>query len=157
MKPTKIKYVFDTGPLIDFKHYYEDVFVTFWDKFEDLIENVYVISSIEVLRELQQRDDDAATIAGKHKEIFLKPIMDEQEYVKDILSKHSELIKVKNLVGGAPVADPFIIAQAIVNNATLITSEKFKPNAHNIPNICKEYGVEVLSLKEFFEREEWKF
>lgn len=157
MSLTTVKYIIDSGPIIDFKHYYEDVFVSLWDRFEDLIENGSIISSIEVFRELQQRDDDAAAIASKYKHIFLNPLVEEQKYVREILTKHSELIKFKNIAGGAPVADPFIIAQAIVNNATLITTEKFKPNAHNVPNICKEYGIDVLTLKDFFKREDWKF
>lgn len=152
-----VKYIFDSGPIIDFKHYYEDVFVSLWDRFEDLIENGSIISSIEVFRELQQRDDDAAAIANKYKHIFLRPHIEEQKYVREILTNHSELIKFKNIAGGAPVADPFIIAQAIVNNATLITTEKFKPNAHNVPNICKEYGVNFLTLKDFFKQEDWRF
>ncbi len=157
MDSDTVKYIFDSGPIIDFKHYYEDVFISLWDRFEELIKSGRIISSIEVYRELKQRDDDAAAIANKYKNIFHKPIIQEQQYVKEILSKHSELIRFKNIVGGAPVADPFIIAQAIVNNATLVTTEKFKPNAHNVPNICKEYGVNVLNLKDFFIKENWKF
>ncbi len=157
MNPDNIKYIFDSGPIIDFKHYYEDIFFSLWDRFEELIERGRIISSIEVYRELKQRDDDAAAIANKYKNIFHKPIIQEQQYVQEILAKHSELIKFKNIVSGSPVADPFIIAQAIVRKATLVTTERFKPNAHNVPNICKEYGVNVLNLKDFFLQENWKF
>jgi len=151
------RYVIDTGPLIDFKHYYDEIFVSLWDKFEELIKNGKIISSIEVYRELKKRDDDAAFIADRYKQIFLKPELEEQKYVREILQNHQELIRFKNIVGGAPVADPFLIAQAICNNATLITTEKLKPNAHNIPNICEEYGIKYLNLKEFFTLEKWKF
>ena len=122
MSLNRVKYIFDSGPIIDFKHYYEDVFISLWDRFEALIENGLIISSVEVYRELQQRDDDAAAIAGKYKRIFLKPTIEEQQYVKEILVKHSELIRFKNIAGGAPVADPFIIAQAIANGAWLVTT-----------------------------------
>jgi hypothetical protein len=67
------------------------------------------------------------------------------------------LIRFRNIAGGAPVADPFLIAQAICNKANLITTEKLKPNAHNVPNICKEYGIKYLNLKNFFIKENWKF
>jgi hypothetical protein len=151
------KYVFDTGPIIDFKHYYEEIFVTLWDRFEDLISKNKIISSIEVYRELKKRDDEASKIADKYKHIFLKPDMKEQEYVKEILKKHKELIRFKSIAGSAPVADPFIIAQAKCYNATLITNETLKPNAHNIPNICVEYKISYINLKEFFKEEKWKF
>lgn len=152
-----IKYVVDSGPFIDLKSYYEDVFVTLWEKFEVLIKAGEIISSIEVYRELQKRDDDAKSLADKYKKIFLKPEIEEQVYVKEILRNHRELIRVKNLSGGSPLADPFIIAQSICKNAILITSETYKPHAHNIPNICEEYKVEYMNLKQFFKKENWKF
>jgi hypothetical protein len=151
------KYVIDAGPIIDLKHYYEDIFISLWDKFEELISCGIIISSIEVYRELKKHDDEAANIASKYKQIFLKPDIEEQKYVKTILAKHRELIRFKNIAGGFPVADPFIIAQAIHPQATLITSEKIKPNAHSIPNICKEYGVTPVNLNGFFRLEGWRF
>lgn len=157
MAELKRKYVIDTGPIIDFKHYYEDIFVSLWDRFEELVEDGVIISSIEVYRELKKRDDDAAQIAEKYKQIFFKPEVEELNYVKEILSNHLELVRFRNIAGGAPVADPFLIAQAICNKASLITTEKLKPNAHNVPNICEEYGIQYLNLKNFFIKENWKF
>ncbi len=157
MADSVIKYVIDTGPIIDFKHYYEDVFVSLWDRFEELIEEGSLVSSIEVYRELKKRDDEATGIADKYKHIFLKPEMEEQKHVREILLSHRELIRFKNIAGGTPVADPFLIAQAICKKAALITTEKLKPNAHNVPNICKEYGIEHINLKEFFTKEKWTF
>ncbi|HBE43104.1 MAG TPA: DUF4411 domain-containing protein [Bacteroidales bacterium] len=151
------KYVIDTGPLIDLKDYYADVFVTLWENLDSLIRQGDLISSSEVYRELKKRDDEAKAIADKYKFIFRKPEVEEQRYVKEILANHRELIKQKNIDGGLPVADPFIIALAICNNAVLITSELFKINSHNIPNICKEYKIECINLKGFFIREGWKF
>jgi hypothetical protein len=151
------KYVIDTGPIIDLKDYYSDVFVTLWENIDYLMRQGEIISTSEVYRELKKRDDDASAIADKYKAIFLKPTFEEQLYVKEILQKHKELIKFKNITSGLPVADPFVIALAICNGSILITSELYKVNSHNIPNICKEYHVECISLKEFFQKEGWKF
>jgi len=38
-----------------------------------------------------------------------------------------------------------------------VTTEKFKANGTKIPNICKHFDIECLSLEEFMEREEWEF
>lgn len=152
-----IKYVIDTGPIIDFKHYYEDVFISLWDRFEELISDGLIISSIEVYRELKKRDDEAALIADRYKTIFRKPGIKEQKYVREILQNHKELIRFKNIAGGSPVADPFLIAQAICEEAILITTEKLKINAHNVPNICRKYDVSHINLKEFFKMEDWRF
>ncbi len=151
------KYVIDSGPIIELKSYYTDVFVTLWENFDKLIRQGDIISNSEVYREIQRRDDDAKGIADRYKFIFKKPEVEELKYVQEILQKHKELIRVKNILGGLPVADPFVIAQAIVNKSILITSETFKPNSHNIPNICKEYGVQCIGLKEFFQLEDWTF
>jgi hypothetical protein len=84
MTELKRKYVIDTGPIINFKHYYEDIFVSLWDRFKELVEDGVIISSIKVYRELKKRDDDAAQIADKYKQIFLKPEVEEQNYVREI-------------------------------------------------------------------------
>ena len=151
------KYVIDTGPIIDLKGYYSDIFITLWENIDMLIRQGDIISTSEVYRELQKRDDDAKIIADKYKSIFKKPSLEEQRYVKEILHNHKELIKFKNITSGLPVADPFVIALSICNRSILITSELYKANSHNIPNICKEYDIECISLKEFFQKEGWKF
>ncbi|HOO98077.1 MAG TPA: DUF4411 family protein [Bacteroidales bacterium] len=151
------KYVIDTGPIIDLKGYYSEVFVTLWENIDGLIRQGDIISTREVYRELQKRDDEAKAIADKYKFIFRAPSLEEQSYVSEILRNHKELIKFKNITSGLPVADPFVIALAICNKSILITSELYKANSHNIPNICKEYDIKCISLKEFFKLEGWKF
>jgi hypothetical protein len=150
------KYVFDTGPIIELKSYYSDVFITLWENLDILFQQD-ILSSSEVYRELDKRDDDAKAIGDKYKFIFKKPELEELSYVKKILENHTELIKVKNILGGMPVADPFVIAQAICNRSILVTSELYKPNSHNIPNICKEYEIECINLKGLFIKEGWTF
>lgn len=151
------KYVIDTGPIIDLKDYYTDVFVSLWENIDRLIRQGEIISTTEVYRELQKRDDDAKAIADKYKTIFKRPTLEEQQIVKEILRNHKELIKFKNITSGLPVADPFVIALAKCNGSTLITSELYKANSHNIPNICRDYNIECINLKEFFQKEGWKF
>jgi len=153
----KTKYVIDTGPIIDLKDYYSDIFVTLWDNVDQLIRQGDILSTSEVYRELQKRDDDAKAIADKYRAIFKPPSLEEMKFVKEILKNHKELIRFKNITSGLPVADPFVIASAICNSSILITSELYKANSHNIPNICKEYKIECINLKEFFQRENWRF
>jgi hypothetical protein len=102
-------------------------------------------------------NDEAKAIADKYKFIFRTPSLEEQAYVSEILWKHKELIRFKNITSGLPVADPFVIALAICNKSILIASELHKANSHNIPNICNEYNIKCISLKEFFQIEGWKF
>lgn len=37
MSNSEVKYVIDTGPIIDLKHYPDDVFVSLWENFDNLV------------------------------------------------------------------------------------------------------------------------
>jgi hypothetical protein len=151
------KYVFDSGPFIDLKSYPVDIFSTLWNNFSQMIDSAEIISSSEVLRELEDYDDEIAVWAKTNKKVFIKPNLEEQELVRQILAKHPDLVKEEAILLGKPYADPFVIAQAKIHNCVLVHSEKFKPNAHKIPNVCQTFGVQEIPLFEFFRREKWNF
>jgi len=151
------KYIFDSGPFIDLKNYPSDIFASLWDKLLNMIDNGEILSSSEVLRELEDYDDEIAKWAKANKKIFLKPTLEEQKEVQKILEKHPDLVKEEAILLGKPYADPFVIAQAKLHNCTLVHNEKYKPNAHKIPNVCKTFNVDEIPLFEFFRREKWKF
>lgn len=153
-----IKYVFDSGPFIDLNNYPPDVFQTFWDKLNEMLKHGEIISSIEVFREIEDYNDEfVAEWSKNNKKYFLKPTIEEQELTKEILKLFPNLIKEDTILSGKPQADPFVIAQAKVNNCVLVHQEKFKPNSHRIPNVCDHFKVEQIPLFEFFRREKWKF
>lgn len=152
------KYVFDSGPFIDLNNYPPDIFLTFWDKLNEMLKEAEIISSIEVYRELEDYNDEfVAEWTKKNKKYFLKPSLEEQQLAKEILAKFPNLIKEDTILAGKPLADPFVIAQAKLNNCILVHQEKFKPNAHKIPNVCEHFNVNEISLFEFFRKEKWKF
>ncbi len=151
------KYIFDSGPFIDLKNYPPDVFPTLWNNFSRLIKDGDVISSSEVLREIENYDDEIAEWAKLNKQIFIKPAIEEQILVQQILAKHPDLVKEEAILLGKPYADPFVIAQAKYHNCTLVHSVKFKPNAHKIPNVCQDFSVSEIALFEFFRKEKWNF
>lgn len=151
------RYIFDSGPFIDLKNYPEDVFTSLWNNFNQMIREAGIISSSEVFRELEDYDDEIAVWAKANKQIFIKPTLEEQAGVKKILVRHPDLVKEEAILLGRPQADPFVIAQALSHECVLVHNEKLKPNAHKIPNACKDFGVQEISLFEFFRREKWKF
>jgi hypothetical protein len=151
------KYIFDSGPFIDLKNYPVDVFTSLWENFSQMISDGEILSSSEVFRELEDYDDEIADWAKKNKTIFIKPTLEEQGEVQKILEVHPDLVKEEAILLGKPYADPFVIAQAKLHNCFLVHSEKFKQNAHKIPNVCKTFKVDEINLFEFFRREKWKF
>ena len=152
-----MKYVFDSGPFINCRYYFPNIFKSYWKKLNQLAGNRAIISVKEVYNEILKGSDIISDWANLNSRIFEEPSDAEFEVVKDIMSKHKELIRFANYTGGTPVADPFIIAKAKVNNISVVTQEVFRENAHKIPNICKELSVDYMTLEEFMLNEGWEF
>lgn len=152
-----MKYSFDSGPLINLKYYFPQVFKSLWGQFEILVEQGDIVCARDVYNELINRGDSISDWVKSNSNIFLTPSAEEIKIVSEILAKHPELIRKKSIQGGMPVADPFVIAQAEVNNLIVVTSEKFQPDAHKIPNICKERNIVCLLPEDFMQKEGWEF
>ena len=68
-------YVFDTNCFIVIGHYYPDQFPSFWEKFNQAVENGKIISVREVRRELDRNaaEDHLVEWIELHKNIFVTP------------------------------------------------------------------------------------
>jgi hypothetical protein len=156
-----MKYVFDSGPLIDlFRHYYLSRFPTLWDQFHALVLEGDLISVREVYNEINSQEDALTSWAKEEKnKLFLEPTIEEFQFVSDIFKvKHFQaMIRKKKRLQGKPVADPFVIARAKVLNCQVVTTEKFSENSAKIPNVCKHFSVQCINLEGFMEQEGWTF
>ena len=154
-------YVFDTSSFRELFHFYPGRFPTLWRSFETLIDKEYVISVKEVLREMNLGGGDHPDTkwANRHKNIFREPSAEEAEFIAEIFKEEhfQQSLERKKLLKGGPFADPFIIASAKINSATVVTQEKAKPNGAKIPNICARFGVNCVNLEGFMELEKWLF
>lgn len=144
-----------------FRHYYINQFPSFWKLFGKAVSNDYLISVREILREIEiyVENDRLKQWAKGNKVFFPQPSQAELSFISKIFTvPHFQyLIDKKKIYEGRPVADPFVIAKAKVMSATVITEEKFKENAPKIPNVCKHFGIECVTLEEFMEKENWVF
>jgi hypothetical protein len=155
-------YVFDTNSLsVLFDNFYLDRFPSLWDKFDELLLSGRIISVREVYNEIMRRDRGTRQVewAKDHREFFVQPSMEEMQFVGKIFDvpHFRSLIRKRETLVGTPVADPFLIAKAQVENRVLVTQESLKPNAAKIPNICEHFGVQYINLEGFMEREGWQF
>lgn len=126
-----MKYVFDSGPLIWlFRHYYKNRFPSLWKNFDSLVGNGRLLSVREVMNELLGQEDDLSRWVKENKSFFETPEPEELMFVMDIFkAKHFQtMIRKKERLQGKPVADPFIIAKAKIENATVVTTENLKIN-----------------------------
>ncbi|MBN2209978.1 MAG: DUF4411 family protein [Sedimentisphaerales bacterium] len=156
-----MKYVFDSGPLIDlFKHYYPERFPSLWEKFHTLVLEGRIVSVREVYNEIDTGEDALANWAKEQKnKLFSPPAVEELKFVTEIFKvKHFQaMIRKKELLQGKAVADPFVIARAKVLECSVVTNEVFKENSSQMPNVCKKFSIPCISLEEFMKRENWRF
>ena len=157
-----MKYVFDNNTLAAiFRHYYYDRFPSFWEKFNQLLDNKEIISVREVRREIESlnRGDNLDDWVKNNTDFFEDPTKEELQFITIIYSiKHfQQNLNKKKLLHGGAFADPFIIAKAKINNAIVVTQEKFKDNAAQIPNICNHFNIECIDVIDMFREESWKF
>lgn len=156
-----MSYVFDTSPLSTlFKNYYPKTFKTLWANFDALVAAGQLVSTREALRELQDGPVEACEVwANANNHLFGIPTAAEGAFVARIygVAHFQQNIEQQKLLKGGKNADPFLIARAAVENRSVVTMELFKPNGAKIPNICRHFRVNCLTLEEFMEEEGWEF
>lgn len=154
-------YVFDTSSMIVWKNFYPDAFTSLWNKIDEAAASGMISSVREVLNELEQRSDSDAVLSWAHnnRHVFLIPSEEEQEAVVRILgvSHFQQMISQQAILKGTPVADPFVVAAALVRGRTVVTEELMKPNAAKIPNVCMHFGVRCINLAQFMAEQRWAF
>jgi hypothetical protein len=120
-----------------------------------------IISVKEALLELRQRDHKPYfnSWINDNKSIFKAPKAEEMSFVREMFEReqYRQLIALKNILEGAPVADPFIIASAKIKGGIVVTEEKYKKNGVKIPNICGYYKIECIDMEEFLDRNQMTY
>lgn len=156
-----MSYVFDNGPLSSlFRNYYPKTFKSLWGYFHELVAAGSIISTREVLREIEDGPlENLREWASNNHQLFATPTAAEGAFILEIYAvpHFQQNIEQQKILKGGKIADPFVIAKAAVERRAVVTTEKFKPNGTKIPNICKHFGVRCLSLEEFMEQEGWEF
>lgn len=163
-------HVFDTSSLRSLQHFYPSVFKSIWDSLDALADQGELISTREVFNELERQavSEEILQWAKAHKSLFATPTGPELQFVSDIFKvKHFQgLIGAQQRLKGTPVADPFVIACARINKATVVTEEGWqhggdrltlKPNAAKIPNVCAHFMIPCINLEEFMHQQGWTF
>ena len=128
------KYVVDTDVLINLMRNYppdKPAFKAIWDEIEELIKQKNMFSTSVVYDEIVMylgKDDRLMKWAEANKKRFFIPTDAEIfQLAKDIIKVFPDLPDKKKLQTGEPDADPFLIALAKSEGATIITQEKDDP------------------------------
>lgn len=158
-----INYAVDTNVLITLMAHHppdKPAYQAIWDEIESLIKQKNIFSAMEVYKEIIKysgKNDQLKKWAISHKKrFFISPDEETCQLARDIVKKFPDLVDKKKLQTGEPDADPFLIALAKSEGATIITQER-KDLPNRIPMVASYYGVKSIDLYEFFERRKLKF
>ncbi|MEM2919058.1 MAG: DUF4411 family protein [Candidatus Altiarchaeota archaeon] len=137
--------------LVDLKRYPRDmkIFIPIWEKVENLILNERLISSIEVLREIREGDDELVDWANKHKKMFYDIDNGQIANINKVRRNYDVDYWEREINKDGPWGDPWVIALSISTNAIIVTNEN-KVKRNRIPFVAKKFGINSLNLLEFF-------
>jgi hypothetical protein len=119
-----------------------------------------ITSTREVYNELEGRGDELSDWCKANRSIFQTPTPPELEGVRKVFAipHFQAIIRKKERLEGKPVADPFVVARAmLLEGGCVVTNEKHTPNAAKLPNVCETFKIECIDLEGFMERENWRF
>jgi predicted nucleic acid-binding protein len=161
--PLGINYAVDTDVLITLMRYHpqdKPAYQAIWDEIEALIKQKNVFSTMvvydEIIKYLGKNDQLKKWAISHKKHFFIPPDKETWQLAQDIIKKFPDLLNKKKLQTGEPDADPFLIALAKSEGATIITQER-KDLPNRIPMVALHYRVKSIDLYEFFEERKLKF
>jgi len=154
-----LKYCIDTSALLDawVRNYSPDIMPTLWSRVDGLIERGDLLSSEEVLLELERKHgDDLYKWALQRKGIFLALDDTIQEFGRQIMNDFPTLVDART---GKSFADPWVVATAHVKRAVVVTGERGTGSRQRpkIPDVCAERKIDCLRFADLIRSEGWKF
>ena len=153
-----MRYSIDTSTILDgWQRYYPpDFFPGLWSKLETLIQAGDLRAAEEVKYELKKKEDIVYSWAKGCDGLFVPIGNATQDAVSEVLAQHPRLIDTRR---GRSGADPFGIAVAKVYRCKVVSGEHLSGslNRPKIPDVCRDMGVEHLSLLELIRGEGWVF
>ena len=153
-----MSYCIDTSAILDgwSRWYPIDNFPAYWDNVEELINLGELICPEIVLDELKKKEDGAHKWFKARSKIS-RPLLEEiQIAAKEILVKYPRLV---DSMKGRSGADPFVIALAQIENATVVTGEAPRKSEKKaaIPDVCSNMGINCINTVGLIKAKNWKF
>jgi hypothetical protein len=123
---------------------------------DQLIDNGDLRATEEVLRELERKDDQVYGWAKARPRLFIPLDMQIQQMVSQIQERYPQLV---DLTRGRSIADPWVIALAMLNSACVVTGEHAsnKISKPKIPDVCEDLRIPYRNLLGFIREQQWVF
>lgn len=145
------RYCLDTNVFIEAwnKYYSMELCPEYWDILDSMARKGIVFCTEEVKREVEKTDDDLKAWLSD-RDHFVRPVTDEvQQRLRSILADFENLVDARR---DRSMADPWVIAHALAEGATLVTKEIAAPVGSKrikIPDVCHKYSVRCINDFEF--------
>jgi hypothetical protein len=151
-------YCIDTSSLVDawVRYYPPASFPSLWEKIEALIDAGTLISSEEVLRELERQEDELLAWAKQRNHLFQPVDEAVQKMTMEILNQCPKLVNINK---HRSEGDPFVIATAQLYGAIVVTGEHptNKINKPKIPDVCRLLNIPLINTLGLIQSEKWTF
>lgn len=147
----------DTSSLLQawVRAYPIDRFPSLWELLNNAGSDGAIISSIEVLHEINKKEDGLYRWAKESALNFLDIDDQIQDHVIDILQDYPRILNTKANKSGA---DPFVIATALANKATVVTEEDGgTPKNPKIPFVCGAMNIQCTNILGLLRKLDFKF
>ena len=144
-------YCLDSNVFIEsWNRYYSiDICPQYWEVLDDLATKGIIFSPVEVKREILKTDDGLADWI-EHRDYIFKDITTEvQQHLRTIMATHGRLV---DSIKQRSIADPWVIAHAMAEKATVVTKETPAGSISRrikIPDVCIALGVPWMNDFQF--------
>lgn len=126
-----------------------------WERLDALVREDRLKASVEILHELEKKDDELYAWCKERRESLFVEIDDAcQLEVGRILGLYPRLVDtVKGRSGG----DPFVIALAAIGRPPMTVVTEESPGRQRIPDVCAAERIPCFGLADMIEQEDWRF
>ena len=144
------RYCLDTNVFVEAwtKYYSMDLCPGYWEILDALAQEGRIFSSIEVKREIENSEDDLHAWVKERPHFFHEVTEEVQQCLVQVLNDHGRLV---DSTKQRSMADPWVIAHAMAENAVVVTKEEASGSKKRIkiPDVCYNLGVPVMDDFEF--------
>lgn len=144
------KYCLDTNVYIEAwsKYYSMDLCPEYWDILDQLASQKIIFSPLEVKKEIEKTEDGLSNWIKDRNFLFRDINITIQENLRIIMDKHGRLVDSNKQ---RSVADPWVIAYAMAEDAVVVTKETptLSQRRIKIPDVCEALGVSWIDDFEF--------
>lgn len=147
----KKKYCLDTNTLIEpwNKYYSINLAPDYWDILDNLAKEGIIFCTEFVKREIEKTDDNLSRWIKSRPYLFKSVNEEVQKNLRTILSKYERLVDSSK---SRSLADPWVIAHAMAEDAIVVTKEDTTPplaKRIKIPDVCNELNVKWINEFQF--------